>query len=144
MWLHLSLKGISAGRREGIVVRSRSWEGWAYYSILQKLCENIDWIDAECGEYVSEYSWPIRTQNFLTSGPGQIQDVNIGNRSFENVAEFIYLRTTVTSRTCIHEEIKNSLNLGNCYDSVQSLLSSRLLSKNVKVILSVVLYGRET
>jgi hypothetical protein len=35
---------------------------------------------------------------------------------------------------CIHEEIKSRLNSGNaCYHSVQSLLSSRLLSRNVKV-----------
>jgi hypothetical protein len=51
----------------------------------------------------------------------------------------------------MHEEIKNKLNSGNaCYHSVQSILSSRLLSRNVKVkiyktiILPVVLYGCET
>jgi hypothetical protein len=51
----------------------------------------------------------------------------------------------------IQEEIKRRLNSGNaCYHSVQNLLSSRLLSKNVKVriyntiILPVVLYGCET
>jgi hypothetical protein len=48
-------------------------------------------------------------------------------------------------------EIKRRLNSGNvCYHLVQNLLSSSLLSKNVKVriyktiILPVVLYGRET
>jgi hypothetical protein len=51
----------------------------------------------------------------------------------------------------IAEEIKSRLRLGNaCYHSVQNLLSSRLLSKNLKIeiyrpiILSVVLYGCET
>jgi hypothetical protein len=51
----------------------------------------------------------------------------------------------------LHEEIKSRLNSGNaCYHSVHSLLSSRLLSRNVKVkinksiILPVVLYGCET
>jgi hypothetical protein len=51
----------------------------------------------------------------------------------------------------MQEEIRSRLNLGNtCYRSVQSLLSSRLLSTNVKVkihktiILPVVLYGSET
>jgi hypothetical protein len=51
----------------------------------------------------------------------------------------------------MHEEIKSGLNSGNaCYHSVQSLLSSRLLSRNLKVkihktiILPVVLYGCET
>jgi hypothetical protein len=51
----------------------------------------------------------------------------------------------------IQEEIKRRLKSGNaCYHSVQNLLSSRLLSKNIKVrihktiILPVVLYGCET
>jgi hypothetical protein len=51
----------------------------------------------------------------------------------------------------MQEEIKSKLNLGNaCYYSIQSLLSSHLLSRNVKVkiyktiILPVVLYGCET
>jgi hypothetical protein len=58
---------------------------------------------------------------------------------------------TLTDQNCIHEEIKSRLNSGNaCYHSVQSLLSSLLLSRNVKVkiyktiILPVVLYGCET
>jgi hypothetical protein len=51
----------------------------------------------------------------------------------------------------MHEEIKSRLNSGNAYcHSVQSLLSSRLLSRKLKVkiyktiILPVVLYGCET
>jgi hypothetical protein len=51
----------------------------------------------------------------------------------------------------MQEEIKSRLNSGNaCYRSVQSLLSSRLVSRNVKVntyntiILPVVLYWCET
>jgi hypothetical protein len=51
----------------------------------------------------------------------------------------------------MQEEIKSRLNSGNaCYHSVQSLLSSRLLSRNLKakiyktIILPVVLYGCET
>jgi hypothetical protein len=67
------------------------------------------------------------------------------------VSQFKYLGTTVTNQNLIQEEIKRRLNSGNeYYHSVQNLLSSRLLSKNVKVriyktiISLVVLYGCET
>jgi hypothetical protein len=65
---------------------------------------------------------------------GQNREINIGNRSFENVSQFKYLGMTVTNQNLIQEEIKRRLNSGNaCYHSVQNLLSSRLLPKNVKV-----------
>ena len=59
--------------------------------------------------------------------------------------------TTFTNQNSIQEEIKSRLMSGNaCYHSVQDILSSSLLSKNLKIkiyrtiILSVVLYGCET
>ena len=67
------------------------------------------------------------------------------------VEEFKYLRTTLTNQNSIPEEIKSRLRSRNaCYHSVQNLLSSRLLSKNLKmkiyrnIILPLVLYGCET
>ena len=56
----------------------------------------------------------------------------------------------MTNQNSIRDEIKCRLKAGNsCYYSVQKLLSSRLLSKNLKIkiyktiILPVVLYGCE-
>jgi hypothetical protein len=50
------------------------------------------------------------------------------------VAQFHCLGTTVTNQNLIHEEIKSRLNSWNsCYLSVQSLLSSRLFSMNLKI-----------
>ena len=72
------------------------------------------------------------------------------NSTFEIVEEFEYLGITLTNQNSIAEEIKSRLRSGNaCYHSVQNLLSSRLLSKNLKIkiyrtiILPVVLYGCE-
>ena len=57
---------------------------------------------------------------------------------------------TLTNQNSIVEEIKSRLWSGNaCYHSVQNILSSRLLTKNVKIkiyrtiILPVVMYGCE-
>jgi len=57
------------------------------------------------------------------------------------VEEFKYLGTTLTNQNSIQQEIKSRLKLGNaCYYSVQNILSSSLLSKNLKIkILPVVL-----
>jgi hypothetical protein len=82
---------------------------------------------------------------------GQKHSIKIANRSFQDVAKFKYWGTIPTNQNWMHEEIKSRLNSRNtCYHLVQSLLSSRLLSRNVKVktyktmILPVVLYGCET
>jgi len=77
--------------------------------------------------------------------------VRIDNSTFERVEEFKYLGTTLTNQNSIVEEIKSRLmSESACYHSVQNILSSRLLSKNLKIkiyrtkILPVVLYGCET
>jgi hypothetical protein len=82
---------------------------------------------------------------------GQSHSIKIANRSFEDVAKFKYLGTKLTDQNSLQKEIKSRLNLEDaCYHSVQSLLSSCLLSRNVKVkiykttTLPVVLYGCET
>jgi hypothetical protein len=65
---------------------------------------------------------------------GKKHGIKIANMSFEGVAKFKDLGTTLTDQNCMQEEIKSRLNSGNaCYYSVQSLLSSRLLSRKVRV-----------
>jgi hypothetical protein len=60
--------------------------------------------------------------------------VTVDTSSIERVEEFKYLGTTLTNQNSIQAEIKSRLKLGNaCYYSVQNLLSSRLLSKNLKI-----------
>jgi hypothetical protein len=64
---------------------------------------------------------------------GQNQNIRIANESFENV-KFKCLRTTLTNQNDIHDEIRSKLNSGNsCYYSIQNLLSSRLISENLKI-----------
>jgi len=81
---------------------------------------------------------------------GRIQSVRTDCSTFERVEEFNYLGTTLTNQNSITEEIKSRLRSGNaCYHSVQNLLSSRLLSKNLKIkiyrtTILPVLYGCET
>jgi hypothetical protein len=54
---------------------------------------------------------------------GQRQSIKIGSRSFESVAKFKYLGTTLTDQNCIHAEIKSRLNSGNAYyHSVESFV----------------------
>jgi hypothetical protein len=87
----------------------------------------------------------------LCKKAGQKHSIKIANRSFQGVAKFKYLGTTLTDQNCMNEEIKRKLNSGNApYHSIQSLLFFSLLSRNVKVkiyktiILPVVSNGCET
>jgi len=65
---------------------------------------------------------------------GRSHSMKIDNSSIERVEEFEYLGTTLTNQNCIQGEIKSRLKLGNaCYYSVQNVLSSSLLSKDIKI-----------
>jgi len=100
----------------------------------------------EVNAHKTKYMTVSRDQN-----AGRIHNMKIDNSFIERVEEFKYLGTTLTNQNSIQEEIKSRLKLGNaCYYLVQNLLSSRLLSKNLKIkicrtiILPIVLYGCET
>ena len=82
---------------------------------------------------------------------GRNHNMKTDNKSSVGVEQLKHLSTTVTNVNFIQKEIKSSLKSGNaCYHSVQNLMSSRLLSKNIKIgiyrniILPAVLYGCET
>ena len=64
----------------------------------------------------------------------QNHNIYIGNKLFERVEHFKYLGTSLMNENSIHEEIEHRLQLENAYNYlVQNLLSSSLLSKNIKV-----------
>ena len=76
----------------------------------------------------TKYMVMFRDQNARWS-----QNIKISNSSFERVEEYEYLGTVLTNQNYIQEEIKSRLKSRNaCYYSVQNLLSSSLLSKNIQ------------
>jgi hypothetical protein len=82
-------------------------------------------IDLEINAKKTKYMIMSRHPN-----SGQNQNIRTANESFEKVAKFKYLGTTLTNENDIHDEIKSRLNSGNaCCYSVQNILSSCLKSK---------------
>jgi len=102
--------------------------------------QNCDWVELMCCIHQSSdfiEAWN-RGAHIFRENASRLRIINTS-------------RWTLTNRNSIAEEIKSRLRSGNaCYHSVQNLLSSRLLSKNLKIkiyrtiILLVVLYGCET
>jgi len=81
---------------------------------------------------------------------GRSHIIKIDNSSLGSVEKSRYLGKALKNKNSIQEEIKSRLkSVTTCYHSVRNLLSSNLLSKNLKtniystIILRVVLYGCE-
>jgi ABC-type transport system substrate-binding protein len=81
---------------------------------INKITETLTDASKEVGLEVNvektKYMLVSRDQNV-----GQNRDIKIGNRSFENVSQFMYLGTAVTNQNLIQEEIKKRLNFDNAY-----------------------------
>jgi hypothetical protein len=76
----------------------------------------------------TKYMVMARDQN-----AGRNHNMKFDNSSIERVEEFKHLGTTLTNQNFIHVETKSRLKLANaCYYSFHNLLSSRLLSNNLK------------
>jgi hypothetical protein len=114
---------------------------WLTLIMLNLLGDNIDTIMKNTETLIKvsrEVALGINLEKIKYMSLSRHQNVDqnrdIAKRSFENVSQFNYLGTTVPNQNFIEEEIKRRLNSGNaCYHSVQNLLSSRVLSKNLKI-----------
>ncbi|KAJ4443744.1 hypothetical protein ANN_05522 [Periplaneta americana] len=138
-------KSIVSGWNDGEIRAFTPQTGRLIYEIHNAHNKGVTAIAiTECGQYI--VSGGGEGQNIVRNG-----NIKIGDLSFEEVEKFKYLGATVTNINDTREEIKRRINMGNaCYYSVEKLLSSSLLSKNLKVriyktvILLVLLYGCET
>jgi hypothetical protein len=69
----------------------------------------------------------LRSHNY---NAGQNHNIQIANRSFENVVKFTYLGITAKHQHLVYKAIKSRLNSGNaCHHSVQSLVFSFAVQK---------------
>jgi sorting nexin-29 len=81
---------------------------------IKKKTEALSGASKEAGLEVN----PEKTKYMLMSHSqniGQKRSIKVENRSFEDVAKFKYLGTTLTDQNCMHEEIMSRLNSGNAW-----------------------------
>jgi len=109
-----------------------------------ELLETASRVGLEVNEGKTEYL--VMTEERTDEDP-----LDVGDLRFENVEEFRYLGSTVTSDNDMNREVTLRIQSGNrCLFSVGHLLSSRVLSRRAKlriynsVIRPCVLYGCDT
>jgi hypothetical protein len=99
---------------------------------IEKNTETLTDASKEVGQEVNvektKYMLVSRDQN-----ADQTREIKISFNSFENMSQFIYLRTTVTNQNLIQEETKVRLNCGNaCYHSPEPSVLSSAIGKRKK------------
>jgi hypothetical protein len=100
--------------------------------IIRKNTEALVITGMEVGSEVNaEKKYMVMSEDQNTE---QNSNIQIHNKLFETVEQFTYLGTTLMNQNSINEEMKSGLRSGNaCCRSMQSLLSFRLLLKNLKI-----------
>jgi len=64
----------------------------------------------------------------------RVQNITIGERNFEGVNDFMYLRSSLNNSNNMSEEIKRKIMVGNyAYLPISTLLKSKLLLKATKM-----------
>ncbi|KAJ4439424.1 hypothetical protein ANN_07548 [Periplaneta americana] len=142
------LTGFLEFGKDAATLPPRGFDG--HLSIL--LNESCDWLLTGGDKISVTVRKTFIYDNLLVVGSRSTNgNIKIGDFSFEEVEKFKYFGATATNINDTREEIKRRINIGNaCYYSFEKLLSSSLLSKNLKVriyktvISPVVLYGCET
>jgi hypothetical protein len=88
-------------------------------------------------EMVFETSVSTKAEpHYLAENPNDLLQENslVRRENIKMRIKFKYLGTTLTNENDIHDKIKSRLNSGNaCHYSVQNLLSSHLISKNLRL-----------
>ncbi|KAJ4434303.1 hypothetical protein ANN_22857 [Periplaneta americana] len=113
--------------------------------------DNIKMDLRDVGYYVREWINLAQDRDQWRAYVRAAMNLRVLYMPYVKVEKFKYLGATVTNINDTRDEIKHRINMGiACYYSVEKLLSSSLLSKNLKVriyktvILPLVLYGCET
>jgi hypothetical protein len=101
---------------------NRTYQLLIYVGNVSVLGDNIDTIKKSTESLIDfgkEFSLEIKAEKTRYMLPsrhqiaGENHDIKIGNRSFESVAQFRYIGTTITNQKLVQEEIKRRLNSDN-------------------------------